>query len=284
MIEHSKAEMTTTTSTTANITVTQKHRVVYDLEQLANFHSFTGYDLATGKIHVFVIHDSRNDFAAYVAFLENCSLMIGYNNLSYDYPMLHYILCNKRKLVYMTANAVTKILYAESQRIISTKYSEVRQSEVLVPQIDLICVHGLNQSARYTSLKALQVAMRWYNVQDMPIEHYSMVSNNQVTMILDYNLNDVLSTLEFLKYTQDKIEVRKELTKSYGVDLINTNDIKMGAEIIAIELAKANNVTAYSIKREIPDYSDLKIAVDEIILPYFTFSLKPFKCVLDVKA
>lgn len=109
-------------------------------------------------------------------------------------------------------------------------------------------------------------------------------------MILSYNLNDVASTYEFLKYSLDRIAVRQQLTQEYVTDLMNADDIKMGVEIFASELTKddaAGDTDKHlnlrnSLKRNIIDYSALEIKVDDIILPYIKFKLEPFKCVLDL--
>lgn len=115
----------------------------------------------------------------------------------------------------------------------------------------------------------------------MPIHWSERVSADQVDMILEYNLNDVMSTKEFLKYCLDKINVRRELTKYYATDLMNANDIKMGSEIFASELSKKLGTTAHTLKRNIIGYDDLIIDFGTIILPYIKYSIKPFNCVLE---
>lgn len=73
-------------------------RAVYDIEQLSNFHSCTFCEINTNNITVFVIHEKRNDIIEYILYLESLTLMIGFNNVAYDYPMIHYILLNKQLL------------------------------------------------------------------------------------------------------------------------------------------------------------------------------------------
>ena len=256
-------------------------RVVYDIEQLVNFHSNTFFELDTEDIKVFVIHEKRNDIVEYIAYLKSLTLMIGFNNLAYDYPMIHYILTYEQELSCLNANSINQRLYAESQHIISMKYSEVASAKVRIKQLDLFCIQGFNNPARATSLKKLQVAMRWHNVQEMPIHYTTMVVNSQVDLILEYNLNDVMSTKAFLAYCLDKINVRLELTKYYKTDLMNANDIKMGSEIFASELSKKLGTTSFALKRNIISYDELIIDFDRIILPYIKYSIKPFNCILE---
>lgn len=132
--------------------MTGKHKVVYDLEQLKNFHSCTALDISTNEIKVFVIHTSRNDIKEYIAYLEQCKIMIGFNNLNYDYPMLHYILLNKQVLINLSPNRINELLYQESQRIINLEYSEIKRDNMFIPQIDLYRVwHFDNKNRRMSS-------------------------------------------------------------------------------------------------------------------------------------
>lgn len=95
--------------------------------------------------------------------------MSGYNNINYDYPMLHYILTNKDTLVLLTPQQINKILYAESQRIIDSgklagstgfKKRTIPANQIIIPQLDLMAINSLTNEARRASLKQLQFAMR----------------------------------------------------------------------------------------------------------------------------
>jgi len=67
---------------------------IYDLEQLPNFHSGTFMDRDNPEnVRVYVIHDSRNDIEEYSKFLlEEVNGLIGFNNINYDYPLLHFLM------------------------------------------------------------------------------------------------------------------------------------------------------------------------------------------------
>ena len=68
----------------------EKRVWVYDLEQFQNFHSATFIDRDSDETRVFVIHESQNDAEAYYTFLiEEVAGLIGFNNVNYDYPLIH---------------------------------------------------------------------------------------------------------------------------------------------------------------------------------------------------
>lgn len=66
---------------------------VYDIEVLSNLFTYTGYCRQTQTFHQFVIHSSRNDYIKLMEHLHRDELiMIGYNNDSYDYPIIHHMI------------------------------------------------------------------------------------------------------------------------------------------------------------------------------------------------
>ena len=145
--------------------------VVYDLETFPNFHSGVFYDIKTKTDIEFAIHQSRDEREEYFNYLLDARGkigMIGFNNIDYDYPMLHYILSNVRKLSSIPVNECLDLLYAESQRIIDTEYPAISHWKVQIKQLDLFRIHHFNNKAKMTSLKHLQMAMHWENLQELP--------------------------------------------------------------------------------------------------------------------
>lgn len=80
-------------------------------------------------------------------------------------------------------------------------------------------------------------------VEDMPFEHDHWVTKEEIPLILDYNNKDVIATNKFLNVTlgntdlplyegKNKIELRQKVSKQYGFNCLNYNDIKLGTELI----------------------------------------------------
>ena len=66
---------------------------VYDLEQTVNFHSCVAINIDTKEIKRFVLSSFRNDYTAYMEWLRTPNMvLIGYNNLEFDYQLLHVLL------------------------------------------------------------------------------------------------------------------------------------------------------------------------------------------------
>ena len=264
---------------------------VFDLEQFFNFHCATFLNRDNPKeLQQFVIHRTRNDFNEYIEFLETqVKGLIGFNNINYDYPLIHYILTNKEYLSWDT-DFTTKELYDKSQDIINEEWSSIPSWNTLIPQLDLYKIWHFDNKAKRTSLKAVEIAINFNNVEDLPFEFNHHVQDNEVDRILSYNLNDVLATYEFYKITigdtelplykgKDKLQLRKDVQTEFDIDCINYNDVKIGDEINKFNYLKATKKQWKEIKG-INTQRDI-IYVKDCISDYISFESDKFKEFLD---
>lgn len=220
---------------------------VYDLEQFQNFHSCFAVDKDSGAEYYFEISDFQDDSVNYYKWLEQQQGMIGFNNLAYDYPLLEaFIKLFERGL---RGGELARALYKEGQRIIKSKWG-IPEWKIMIPQLDLFKIHHFDNLAKITSLKDLQVAMNWKNVQDLPFKFDHHVSNDEREEIKKYNKNDVYSTLEFYKKSKDVINLRKTLQKKFGINCLNWNDPKIGEQILLTKIAKKKKVPKSFLKNQ----------------------------------
>lgn len=98
-------------------------------------------------------------------------------------------------------------------------------------EIDLFLMNHFNNKSKLTSLKALQCSIFWPVVQDMPYHHTTQVTEDMIPEILDYNMNDVLSTKAFFELCKEQLTFRKELGKINKKFMLNMPDISIGEEI-----------------------------------------------------
>ena len=90
-----------------------KSLFIYDIEQFKNYHCNIFKSVTSNRQIIFEISQWKNDLVAYIDFLEKeVSGLIGYNNLSYDYPMVHYILTDIKDFhSNKTGLEINKLLY-----------------------------------------------------------------------------------------------------------------------------------------------------------------------------
>lgn len=63
--------------------------VVYDIETLAGCFTYTALDINTQEVYQYVIHKNRNEIVDLYQHLSECKGMIGFNNIGFDYPVIH---------------------------------------------------------------------------------------------------------------------------------------------------------------------------------------------------
>ena len=253
---------------------------IYDLEIFKNFHSATFLNRESKEIQQFVIHKSRNDFDEYIRFLEKrVSGLIGFNNLKFDYPIIHYILKNKQQYILSSSDSIANSIYNHTRNILNMEFSEIAPWNVIIPQLDLYRINHFDNKAKRTSLKAIEIAINLENVDDLPFKFDHEVQDKEVQRVLDYNLNDVIATYEFYKLNIDEIEVRKQLSKEYNIDVLNANEPKIGSEIFAKLLSEEMDIPIKELKRMRTYRSS--ISLNDCILPFIKFSSKEFNELLN---
>lgn len=219
---------------------------VYDVEVLKNVFTLTALSIKTGEIVRFEISPRRNNFKKFKAWMNMLSLkecrMFGFNNLHYDYPIIHYLLTVLGDDT--NGKRITKNLYNKSQAIIKdgnnpfTEFKHVVwENNHIVPQVDVFKIHHFDNHARRTSLKRLQFNMRLQSIKEFEVSFDEPIKNlSTLKGLIEYNDHDVISTKEFVELSRPQIEFREGLQKRLGKTFINDNDTKIGEKYLVDQL------------------------------------------------
>lgn len=251
---------------------------IYDIETLSNCFTYTAINRDSDEKVSFVIWKNINDFNKLIKHLESCKGMIGFNNLAFDYPVLHTLIKNKDKFTTYTADRLSKFIYKIAQETIEKEWSQVR--EPFIRQLDLFKIWHFDNKAKMTSLKKLEIAMKFPNVQDMPYHHGEEVKTvAQVQEVLAYNDNDVKATKLFYKESIEKIELRKNLLEKYRLKCLNYSDSKIGEELILQLYCQKTLQKPDSVKKQRTFRKSLKF--EECIPSYISFTTRKFNDLLE---
>jgi len=253
---------------------------VFDIETLSNAFTYTAINKDTKELVFFIIWNDVNQLPELIAHLNSIRGLIGFNNLNFDYPVIHYILKEQNYLLSLRTEDIARTIYQKAQEIISKEYSEIKETEVLIPQLDLFRIHHYDNKAKMTSLKKVEIAMEFENVQDMPIHHSEEIKDfEQILNILDYNKNDVEATLEFYYKTLDKIELRRGLLKKYNLKCLNYSDSKIGEKLTLKLYCEATNKEEDKVRKQRTRRKNFKFK--ECIPSYINFETPEFNELLD---
>lgn len=270
----------------------EKFRMCFDAEQLSNFTSFMFKNIYTGEYHKFIIFADRyntfksiNQLAELIAFVENrCEWLIGYNSKDFDNMLLMYIIINQQRLRASTPRQITNELAQLAQSIISSQHEKRSAPEVYLlrkhhqPFRTLDLMLQYNQSER-TTLKQLAIGMKWPVLADMPYNHTHTLLLEQIPDIEAYNKNDVDITEKLMNHLEEKINLRIQYSKKYGLDLINSCNSDIGKEIIANYYTKETGIKYKDFKDLRTNYD--KLPLKDCISPRISFETREYQKVLE---
>lgn len=225
--------------------------LAYDIESYPNFFCCT-FRNATRTLQ-FICPQRLRKFLSFLS--RKGATLVGFNNLAYDSPMLHYIIANPACTV--------ADLWSYTQEIIGSEWPPRFQE--YIKQIDLLLLWHFDNNAKRTSLKDLEFAMRMSDIQDLPYAPGTYLTLEQRLHVLEYNDHDVKATWEFYLKSLKQIEFRA----SMGYAWMNFNDGKIGKEYFIQRMGRTGRTQRDSI------------ALGDVILPYVKFRHPEFQRILD---
>jgi hypothetical protein len=177
---------------------------VYDCETYPNVFTISFEHVNAPLCLNFEISNYRDDTQALFNFLgylrDSFARLIGFNNVGFDYPVLHQLMKMGR------CDAPT--LYAKAMAIIGSQDKQdrwahlVKPTDRYIPQIDLMLIHHFDNGARMTSLKALEFNMRSLTIEDLPFPVGTVLDQVQIATLKQYNAHDVNDDEEVLSSQQ----------------------------------------------------------------------------------
>jgi len=262
--------------------VTEWNDFPYDLESYPNVFSAVIVHAASGTEWIFEVSDRVNQSRQLLNFIHTMGAhpgnrMVGYNNVGYDYPLLHALL---RFDSFTAADA-----YKISMGIIETPWNDrfrnnVWASDMIVPQVDLFKVHHFDNQARLTSLKQIEIALQLPHVADLPFPPGTVLTPDQIPQLLGYNRHDVAATLQFYRQSATALAFRDEMSAALDQDLTNASDSSIGSKVFISRLNAAQpGICGKSGSwRQTPR---ARIPLADCIFPYVQFQTPEFNRVLD---
>lgn len=252
---------------------------VYDLETFLNCFLFIGTPFDGEGMDVFELSPRRNMRTELLQFLnyhQNCgTYFIGFNSLNFDYPIIHELMNNPHTFDHHAG-------YQAGQRIITSgdDYAhQIRLSDRLIPQVDLVKINHFDNKMRRTRLKDLEFAMRSSTVADLPFDPHHPLEPTQMDELIRYGCHDVRETKKFAQICMPQIMMRQELLESGNLtgDVLNYSDVKIGVEYLVKKIGRHKCFSGGRPKQTFRDAIPFK----DIILPKINFRQEEFQAVLD---
>lgn len=232
--------------------ITRADAVVFDVETYRNFFLVLFKHVATGKVtHVQMSPNRRLNHSLLLDTLES-SLLIGFNSIDYDVPMIQCAL--KGYDTYQLKEASDDIIRGMQFRDFCEKHELSKPSW---NHIDLISVAPLK-----AGLKLYAGRLHCKKLQDLPIDPDKLLTAEEAAQIVEYCGNDLVNTETLYQELDAQIALREELSRVYKQDLRSRSDAQVAEQVISNEVQKINGVRpkrptgleGSSFKYQVPDY------------------------------
>ena len=263
-------------------------RWIFDIECYPNLFLLCAKNVVTKERRIFQVSPLGDDRPAFIEWFNNeVEEMVGFNNIFYDYPVLHHALM---VLWNMKGRDFCSRLFKFSDGLIKgTKKSFLKDNQHFRKQIDLFKINHFDNKAKTASLKLLEFNLKMKNIQELPFPVGTVLEDWQIKEIIKYCDNDVDATELVYDVTLPAIELREVLSPKYQIDFTNYNDVKIGEHIfISKIIKKAGEHLVYDrietdrgIRKVVKNTIRESININEIILPFITFREEPFDKILQ---
>ena len=265
---------------------------IYDIETYKSAFTFAVIR-ADGKFpRVFEVSNRTNELDRIYACVDHIEAtagrLVGFNNVGFDYPILHEVLINRTRWLSKSGRQVAVDVHKLAQKQIDSFKdngfgNSIKADEQVVPQVDLYRIHHFNNKAKATGLKMLEFNMRMDNIEDLPYAVDAELADDEIDKLKTYNMHDVRCTLAFYLKSLTQIEFRDNLSIKLGRDFTNADDTKIGAEYFQMKL-EDSGVKLHKFKdgkKVMMQTKRDKIAIKDCLFKYYKFDRPEFQAVYD---
>lgn len=205
----------------------------FDIETYPNLFSLAAIDLHSQQQIVFEWSDTIDERDKLSLWIVGKTL-IGYNALSFDVPVLNYVLGNP-KGIKGCFNLATCIITDDKEYL--DTIIKLRNAPRTYNIIDLAKTVTGN-GGRFPSLKQIAIHLHWKRLQDLPYKPETELTRDEIEKVLEYNLNDVGITKALYWNIKPKLDMRVTVGKKFGVDILNASDSKIANVIFQTRIAE----------------------------------------------
>lgn len=257
--------------------IKNKPAYVYDIEVFKNVFHCTVFDTEKEELHKFECSIRKNNIEDMCKFFMYKDVyFVGYNNIHYDNPIINYCIEFFSNSSY-TYDRICESIFHLSNTITSEKdnldkWKRWKYANNFLT-LDLLTMY-YSQALR-VSLKEMQVTMMYKNVQEFNCDWQLPLAEQEIDEMIAYNINDVMSTTELLKRSEDMIKLRIDIENLYNIKCLSKDNVNMGMQILAEEYMRKTGIP-WSILREMRSPADI-IVLDKVILPFIKFETPVLK-------
>lgn len=209
--------------------------------------------LTVMNVKQFIIFNDRDDksnnicqLGELLMFFINHKVLMGYNSYNYDSLITDYIMIHGRKYDtvtgkhYNTNSHICNDLKHVSDEIINHSNSENfgykyswKPSKYYRTFEDYDIQKILYLDKTFVGLKSVAINLRWHRIQELPLEHDTILGKHHIWDMLDYNVNDVMITYVLTMQQSEEITLREEISQRYDINVLNESRSSIGKRLMS---------------------------------------------------
>jgi DNA polymerase elongation subunit (family B) len=252
---------------------------IFDIECYINYFLLNFIDYTTKKQYSLEINENTNNLKEIVKFTKvKNTTYVGHNILGYDNLLLNYIVQNRKELVALENLEICSKIKDISDKIINRKRNEQWSDELLellnFENFNCIDTLALMNTIDRVGIKQASINLKYNNVQELPYAPESILTLDEQQNVKDYCFNDCNISLLLYEKKLPDIELRKDITERYGVDVSNCNDTAIAKKILNKYYSEYTNLPVKSFKDLRSFNKPFKL---EEVVPLIEFKTKPFQ-------
>lgn len=209
--------------------IEQKKKAVFDVETFRNYFCVSFKCVETRRVKTFELFESHPlDTAGIIKILRNYCV-VGFNSNNYDIPIL--LLALRQGVTNLTLKNASDAI------IVGGKRPWELRDQYNIPKIDwLDHIDLIEVAPGQASLKLYGGRLHSKRMQDLPVHHDALITPDQRPMIVDYNVNDLDTTIDLLNDLSGELELRYSMSETYGLDLRSKSDAQIAEAVIVKQI------------------------------------------------
>jgi len=236
---------------------------VLDCETYPNYFLLAMKNLETLEVSKFELRGEDSVFTREQSREIKSTLIVnksfGFNSNNFDMPVIMYA-CNSHsaKEVFDLAN---KIITDKETKIWDIKRAFGVDTPVNMDHFDI-----KDPTPGMVGLKLYGTRINSKHLQELPIAPGTTLTEEQMDDISKYCENDLNVTIDLYRNVKDRFDLRFEMSKKYGWQVMSAGDAKLAEIVIKSEVQKVNpsnsckrlDVEVSSFKYDIPNRIEFK--------------------------
>jgi len=204
-----------------------RDELIVDVEVFSNYFLAVFTHVVSGK--VFYLDSKTPEMKEGLQWILSNCLTVGFNSIDYDLTICYFVCAGK---VESTLKDVSDALIKNNVNP-HQLHQIFRVKKFGVDHIDLIEVAPL-----FASLKTYAGRLHARKMQDLPFHPDTILTEDQITIVRWYCVNDTLNTKLLRECLREQIELRYELSNEFNIDLRSKSDAQIAEAVINRELKR----------------------------------------------